>query len=425
MRTRTRMRLYEAAGVTAGDARRFAERAGGWLEGTLVVKDPEAAGAAAATLQAALSEHLAALAEELSRLEELEYRERHRARGLRRTRDEQAAELSERLVRLRTVMTGLYGRTAAARTFGRGKTPRQPDRLLELANGVVAGLRGEEPLPEGGAKIPGSLIDAAALARHLEAAARALEATLDELADRETAAGVYLVRKQELGRRLEQAQQDVARVLGGIYRLGGQERLDERVRKNHARRRPRRRAGAGGSSVEAAAVGRAAAASMAGSEVLACRQEGPGAASDLAGIAQEASASPSEPVGSPEEASMTSPELLSSAEGASGTASEALTSSGEGSCAGSEPPRSSEGASFPRSEVLGTRPEGSAGPSEELRSRPEGVSGRNAHGSWAWHPVRSRQASGATPSHQVSEGQTDGAEARHPILPEEATGLAA
>ena len=443
MRTRTRMRLYEAADVTAGDARHYAEKAGKWLEKELLVEDSDGVAEAARRLQDALGEHLAKLAKEFSQMEEKEYRERHRADSLRRLREQQLAELSERLVRARGVMSHLYGRAETLRHFGKGKTPRQPHDLIGFAERVVSVLRGKEPLPAKGPRFPGSVLDAEAIARHLEEAAGKLQKTLEELADHECGAGLYLMKKDALGKKLELAQQDVARVLGGLYRLGGYDNLDERVKKNHRKRRPRRRG----------RVGTADPASVADSRAIASPEEASRAASGQPGSLDQASLAASELPGSADRALVTASKPLASPEEASVAASQALTSPVGASTAACEPVESLEGASSAASQLsasaegrspgvfrtLASRLKAAIGSSEELPSPAEAVSGRsargepgenaaavpNAHDTRALHPVRRRRAIGVTASHPVAERGSNGSEPSPQVPEREAHDMAA
>mgnify|MGYP006171501799 FL=1 len=429
MRTRTRMRLYVAADETAGDARHYAEKAGKWLEKELLVDDADGLGEAVQRVQDALGEHLAKLARELSKVEEQEYTERFRARTLRKRREEQVAELSGRLVMARGVMTHLYGRSEAVRYFGKGKTPRQPVRLVQLADRVIDRLRRAEPLPASGPKVPGSVLSTEAMAAHVEEMARKLEATLEDLAQRELGAGMYLLQKNQVEAKLELAQQDVARVLGGLYRLGGRERLDERVKKNHRKRRPRRR-----QKVETAERASAARVKAARSAEGASAKRG-----TVARSAGTASVKRGKLATSPEEVSMTASQALTSPECRSLTSSQVLTS-GECLSLTSSQPRTSAECPVPEPSKVPTSPEcRSSGCCEELTSRPEAVSKSsafgepggnvvsepNAHGLGALHPVRRRRANGVTASHPVPERGANGETAAPPVPGREAHDVAA
>ena len=392
MRTKTRTRLYRAANETAGEARHDAGRTGQGLAKALKVSETRGVGEAAETLQHALGEHLAALAQELADAEDQEYRRRDRARELRRTRDEQTAELAEWIKRARGVVTIAYGETAIRRYFGRGKTPRQADELVELAARVVERLRKTAPPAEPRTAV---MVDTRVFAESLEQVETALRATLAELRRLEAGARRFLLNKRRLERQLEHAQQDAARILGGMYRLAGQGFRDERVRKVHRKRRLRRkkRAPATASSLPASSTGASGTEPM----VHTSASGAPGTSSSL----------PGSPSGTP----VTRSTVPTSAAGAPGT-----SSSSPGSSSGAPVRRSSDPSS--RSGAVSERR--ATGEAAEIPA-PE----RDADETRPWHPVRRRRATGVTASHPLPEQCADG---ESPALPDpggEATDMAA
>lgn len=141
-------------------------------------------------------------------------------------RDEAAAKLSEKLVELRSVLTGMYGE-ARARAVIVGQTPRDPVALERFAGEVAQNL-GTLSWPE--PRFAGAGLDAAAVQQDLSGVRETLQGALTQVASEAPEAQETLSKKNQAIEEYDRIFTGVATSLAGLFTLAGEEELAEKVR---------------------------------------------------------------------------------------------------------------------------------------------------------------------------------------------------
>ena len=145
---------------------------------------------------------------------------------VRRARDEAAATLSDKVVELREVLTGVYGAATANAVFG-GPTPEDPVVLSRFAGEVSSQLtRVKLPAP----RIKGAKLDTAETASTLEEHSAALDTHLKHVARELREAQATLDAKNQALAAYDDIFNGVATTLTGLLRLAGKADLAARVR---------------------------------------------------------------------------------------------------------------------------------------------------------------------------------------------------
>lgn len=141
-------------------------------------------------------------------------------------RDEAAAQLNEKVVELRSVLTGMYS-AATARAVIIGATPRDPVALERFAGEVVQNL-GTVTWPK--PRFAGAGLDAAAVQQDLSGAREALQGALTQVASEEREAQGTLAKKNQAIEEYDRLFTGVATSLAGLFTLAGEQELAEKVR---------------------------------------------------------------------------------------------------------------------------------------------------------------------------------------------------
>ena len=145
---------------------------------------------------------------------------------VRKARDEAAAALSDKLVELREVLTGVYG-TAAASTVFAGPTPEDPVVLSRFA-GEVATQIARVKLPA--ARIKGAKLDTAEIASTLQDLRATLHTQLKDVAREVREAQATLDAKNQARAAYDELFGGAATMLTGLLRLAGKPDLAAKVK---------------------------------------------------------------------------------------------------------------------------------------------------------------------------------------------------
>lgn len=144
----------------------------------------------------------------------------------REARDEAAAKLSDKVIELRSVITGMYG-AATSRAVIVGQTPRDPVALERFVGEIVQNLGAVTwPAP----RFAGAGLDAKAVAQDLSGAREALQAALTQVASEEREAQGSLSKKNQAIDEYDRGFTGVATTLAGLFTLAGEAELAEKVR---------------------------------------------------------------------------------------------------------------------------------------------------------------------------------------------------
>lgn len=145
---------------------------------------------------------------------------------IRRQRNDAQVALSDKLVELREVITGLYGPAAATRVFA-GPTPADPVVLARFAGDVAATLSTVTlPAP----RIAGAKIDPAATVAEIVALKTALDTSLKDVAREVREAQVTLDAKTHAMADYEASFAGWATAFSGLLRAAGKPELAAKVR---------------------------------------------------------------------------------------------------------------------------------------------------------------------------------------------------
>lgn len=141
-------------------------------------------------------------------------------------RDQAAATLNEKVVELRSVITGMYG-AATARAVVVGNTPQDPVALERFAGEVVQNL-GNVTWPE--PRFAGAGLDAKAVQQDLSGAREALQGALTQVATEAREAQGTLSKKNQAIEEYDRVFTGVATSLAGLFTLAGEQELADKVR---------------------------------------------------------------------------------------------------------------------------------------------------------------------------------------------------
>lgn len=156
---------------------------------------------------------------------------------IRRARDEAASALSERIVELREVLTGLYGAATASAVFA-GPTPVDPVVLSRFAGEVATQLaRVKLPAP----RLKGANLDTAEIASALQERRTTLDMQLKDVARELREAQATLDAKNQAMAAYDELFGGAATTLAGLLRLAGKTDLAAKVKPST--RRPGQTAG--------------------------------------------------------------------------------------------------------------------------------------------------------------------------------------
>jgi hypothetical protein len=156
---------------------------------------------------------------------------------IRRTRDEAAQALSDKLVELREVLTGVYGAATASAVFA-GPTPEDPVVLSRFAGEVAIQLaRVKLPAP----RIKGAKLDTAETASTLQEKRATLDTLLKDVARELREAQATLDAKTQAMAAYDELFGGAATTLSGLLRLAGKADLAAKVKPST--RRPGQTAG--------------------------------------------------------------------------------------------------------------------------------------------------------------------------------------
>lgn len=146
--------------------------------------------------------------------------------GARDARDNAAAKLNEKVVELRSLITGMYG-AATARAVVVGQTPQDPVALERFAGEVAQNL-GTVTLPE--PRFAGAGLDARAVQQDLSLAREVLQSALTQVASETREAQATLAKKNQAVEEYDRVFTGVATSLSGLFTLAGERELAEKVR---------------------------------------------------------------------------------------------------------------------------------------------------------------------------------------------------
>jgi hypothetical protein len=161
------------------------------------------------------------------------------ARTPRRERDAAATAVRDKLLAIRSLFTGLYGRArASAMLRMKGRLPELPVRLRAQARATLASLRGlaKGPLPDS-PRLADLAMDPAALAGELQAAYRLLDASLDRIIDDRTVTAQRHSNKSRALRDFDEAFRRTTRLLEAHLDAAGMVWAAEKVRSKPPRRK--------------------------------------------------------------------------------------------------------------------------------------------------------------------------------------------
>jgi hypothetical protein len=145
---------------------------------------------------------------------------------VRRARDESAQALSDRIVELREVLTGVYGAATAGAVFS-GPTPVDPVVLSRFAGeGATQLARIKLPAP----RIKGATLDIAETVSALQEHRAALDAQLKGVARELREAQATLDAKNQAMAAHDELFSSAATILTGLLRLSGKAELATKVR---------------------------------------------------------------------------------------------------------------------------------------------------------------------------------------------------
>jgi hypothetical protein len=146
--------------------------------------------------------------------------------AIRRARDEAASALSDKLVELREVLTGVYGTASASAVFA-GPTPEDPVVLSRFAGELGTQLaRIKLPAP----RVKGAKLDIAETATALQEQSATLDTHLNDVARELREAQATLEAKNQAMAAYDELFLGVATTLSGLLRLAGKADLAARVR---------------------------------------------------------------------------------------------------------------------------------------------------------------------------------------------------
>ncbi|APR74806.1 Hypothetical protein A7982_00152 [Minicystis rosea] len=151
--------------------------------------------------------------------------------GYRKARDEAAADLADRLIELREILTGVYG-TATANSVFTSRTPEDPVVLSRFARDIEGAL-GRVTLPK--ARIKGAKLDIAETIADLAQRREKLDATLADVARELREAQATLDAKNRAIAAYDEVFGGVATLLTGALRLAGKPDLAAKVRPSSRR----------------------------------------------------------------------------------------------------------------------------------------------------------------------------------------------
>ncbi len=145
---------------------------------------------------------------------------------VRRARDEAASTLSDKVIELREILTGVYGSATASAVFA-GPTPEDPVVLSRFAGEVATQLvRVKLPPP----RIKGAKLDTAETASALQEHSATLDMHLKGVARELREAQATLDAKNQAMAAYDELFSGVATTLTGLLRLAGKADLAARVR---------------------------------------------------------------------------------------------------------------------------------------------------------------------------------------------------
>lgn len=149
----------------------------------------------------------------------------------RKARDEAAAELSDKLVELREILTGVYGVETARAVFP-GPTPQDPVVLSRFAGEVVTAIE-RVKLPA--SRLKGAKVNAAEAAADLKERRAGLDAQLKSVAREVREAQTTLDEKTRAITGYDEVFGGGATMLTGLLRLAGKPELAAKVRPSSRR----------------------------------------------------------------------------------------------------------------------------------------------------------------------------------------------
>jgi hypothetical protein len=156
---------------------------------------------------------------------------------VRRARDEAAQALSDKIIELREVLTGVYGAATTSTVFT-GPTPEDPVVLSRFADEVATQLA-RVKLPA--ARIKGAKLDTAEIASALQERRGTLDTQLKDVAREVREAQATLDAKNQARAAYDELFGGAATTLAGLLRLAGKTDLAAKVRPST--RRPGQTAG--------------------------------------------------------------------------------------------------------------------------------------------------------------------------------------
>ncbi len=141
-------------------------------------------------------------------------------------REAAVVELRDKVVELRSVITGMYG-AKAARAVVSGDTPQDPVVLERFAGEVIKNL-GTVTWPQ--PRFAGAVLDASAVQRDLESARASLQSAVSQVTSEAREAQVTLANKNQAIEEYDRVFTGVAMSLAGLFTLAGERELADKVR---------------------------------------------------------------------------------------------------------------------------------------------------------------------------------------------------
>lgn len=152
----------------------------------------------------------------------------------RATRDAGVAQLREKVMKLRSTLSAVYG-AGILKTYGLvGETPNEPELLINVAKNT-ASLLTSRPITEK-AQQEGVTVDPKALAAGLTAAVKKLQKALDDVRREEREGQLTRKKRDEAAAVWSGRYQGVADIATGIYEVCGRAELADVVRPTARRR---------------------------------------------------------------------------------------------------------------------------------------------------------------------------------------------